>query len=341
MPFLVTALIVMVALLIGWPEVGLLARWQRVQHLAGRVMQEDALKYIHKCEMKGDLPTLEGVAGTLHIARNETAVLLDKMQQSDLLVMRDGQMQLTPDGRKTALHIIRAHRLWEHHLAQETGYAETEWHGQADRREHELSPEELSDLAARLGNPTHDPHGDPIPTAEGEVGQHGGRPLTEQPLDKALQIVHLEDEPDTVYAQLVAEGLYPGMRLRLIENGAQRVRFWANGDEHMLAPIIASNISVRTAPPETAHLHEDVRLLTEVVVGETAVVAQISPLCRGAERRRFMDLGILPGTVIKAEMRSPSGDPTAYRIRGAVIALRKEQSNMIYVKQKELVAAHA
>ena len=331
-PFVTTLILLGLLLVVGWPEVGLWARWQRVQHLTERVMQEDALKYIHKCEMKGETPNLEGVAGTLHIGRNETAVLLDKMQQSDLLLIKDGQMHLTPDGRKTALHIIRAHRLWEHHLAQETGYAETEWHGKADRREHELSPEDLSDLAARLGNPTHDPHGDPIPTAEGEVGQHGGRPLTEQPLDTSLQIVHLEDEPDTVYAQLVAEGLYPGMRLRLIENGTQRVRFWADGDEHMLAPIIASNISVSTAPAEAAHVHEDVRLLSGVGVGETAVVSQISPLCRGAERRRFMDLGILPGTTIKAEMRSPSGDPTAYRIRGAVIALRQEQSHLIYVK---------
>ncbi|RME45954.1 MAG: ferrous iron transport protein A [Caldilineae bacterium] len=53
--------------------------------------------------------------------------------------------------------------------------------------------------------------------------------------------------------------------------------------------------------------------------------------CRGAERRRLMDLGILPGTLIRAEMVSPSGDPTAYRIRGALIALRKEQADRIYI----------
>ena len=58
----------------------------------------------------------------------------------------------------------------------------------------------------------------------------------------------------------------------------------------------------------------------------------LSPQCRGPERRRLMDLGILPGTVIQAELVSPSGDPTAYRIRDALIALRKEQADWVRVE---------
>jgi DtxR family transcriptional regulator, Mn-dependent transcriptional regulator len=77
--------------------------------------------------------------------------------------------------------------------------------------------------------------------------------------------------------------------------------------------------------------------LTDLPLGETAEVIKISPNCRGAERRRFMDLGILPGTPITAEMRSPSGEPTAYRIRGPIIALRPNQANHIYVKQSAQV----
>jgi Fe2+ transport system protein FeoA len=69
-------------------------------------------------------------------------------------------------------------------------------------------------------------------------------------------------------------------------------------------------------------------------LGETAKVVNISHLCRGAERRRFMDLGILPGTVVKAEMISPSGDPTAYRVRGAVIGLRREQAALIHITRE-------
>ena len=75
--------------------------------------------------------------------------------------------------------------------------------------------------------------------------------------------------------------------------------------------------------------------LTCLAPGDAAEVVGISRACRGPERRRFMDLGILPGTQIRAEMRSPGGDPTAYIIRGALIALRREQSDLIKVKRVE------
>lgn len=330
---LIAAVVGGLAALIWWPEKGLLARWQLANHLTERVLQEDALKYIHKRDMKGQSCTLESIAGTLHISTNETAVLLTAMQTNGLLVMEEGHIHLTPGGRDTALHIIRAHRLWERHLAEETGFAETEWHAQAELHEHALSPAELDALATRLGNPTHDPHGDPIPTAGGEVEVHGGQPLTQLPLDTPGTIVHLEDEPDVVYAQLVAEGLYPGMPVRVTERSATRIRFWANGDVHKLAPMIANNISVvQTVLQEDVEPDTD-DLLADVALGETAVVTKLALTCRGAERRRFMDLGILPGTRITAEIRSPGGDPTGYRIRGAVIALRQEQAGQIKVRR--------
>ena len=71
--------------------------------------------------------------------------------------------------------------------------------------------------------------------------------------------------------------------------------------------------------------------LVDLRQGESGRVLDISQECRGLERRRLLDLGVLPGTVITAEMRSPSGDPTAYRIRDAVIGLRAEQARMINI----------
>ena len=69
--------------------------------------------------------------------------------------------------------------------------------------------------------------------------------------------------------------------------------------------------------------------LDELEAGKSAVVVGISNA--GPERRRMMDLGILPGAVITAEMRSPLGDPTAYRIRGALLALRRDQARHIQI----------
>ncbi|HUM69273.1 MAG TPA: FeoA domain-containing protein [Chloroflexota bacterium] len=330
---LIGTAVVAVLLLLFLPERGLYWRWQQTGRLSQRILTEDALKFIHKAEMRGEKPTLAAIAGTLHISQNDTAVLLTHMQTEGLLTMQAGQIQLTPPGREAALHIIRAHRLWERHLAEETGYEQAEWHGQI---EHQLSPAEVDALAERLGNPTHDPHGDPIPTASGEIVAHGGKALTLLPLDTPARIVHLEDEPELVYAQLAAEGLHPGMAVRVVEVSPERIRFWANGNEHWLAPMIAANISVveteTAVAPEPAPVGEPLtEPLTALKTGETGEVIAISPACRGAERRRFMDLGILRGAKITVGFRSPSGDPVAYQIRGATIALRREQAALISV----------
>lgn len=332
---LVAVLIIGLAALLFWPERGLIPRWRRARWMSKRVLSEDALKHIHNWEMSGRQPTLESIAGTLSISLNETAVLLEYVQAQNLLHVEQGEIHLTPDGRQVALHLIRAHRLWEQHLAEETGYAATEWHELAEEREHYLTLVEIEALDSRLGRPTHDPHGDPIPTADGEMVVHGGRPLTVISLDTPGKIVHLEDEPELVYAQLVAEGLQPGMTVHVVESNPQRVRFWANGDEHTLAPLIAANISVVPLQTQSDPAVDEHESLSNLAAGETAEVVMLAPACRGAERRRFMDLGILPGTQITAEMRSPSGDPVAYRIRGAVIALREEQAKHIRVRKLE------
>ncbi len=296
-----------------------------------RILTEDVLKHIYKCEQEGRRPTLESIAGVLQISPNEANELVSKMTQKHLLELVENVFRLTSAGQFYALQVIRAHRLWERYLADETGFAETDWHAQADRQEHRLSPSDVEALSARLGHPTHDPHGDPIPTAGGDFKPHGGQSLMTLAPGSVARIVHLEDEPPEVYAQLAAAGLYPGMTLQLKETSAQEVYFQADDKEHRLSPLVARNISVTPLPPSSVVEIQPQQRLSELPIGEAAKVVSISPACRGPERRRFMDLGILPGTVIKAEMVSPSGDPTAYLIRQALIGLRKEQANMIYI----------
>jgi DtxR family Mn-dependent transcriptional regulator len=318
-------------LLLFFPGRGIVPRWQRARHLTERVLIEDALKHIYRCESHNRHPTVQSIAGALNVSTNEVAQILDKMQVSQLVQLEGNEPSLTPNGSDYALRIIRAHRLWERYLAEETGFEEAEWHQQADRFEHILSPDQANLLSTQLGNPTHDPHGDPIPTARGEIQPHGGKPLTSMNPGEILQIVHIEDEPETVYAQLVAERLHPGMEVRISEMSPQRVRFWAGGDEHLLAPVVAANISVLPITKESESYEQEGDKLSNLKLGEQGYVVSISPVLRGAERRRLMDLGIIPGTLITAELRSPSGDPTAYRIRGATIALRHEQADLINI----------
>jgi DtxR family transcriptional regulator, Mn-dependent transcriptional regulator len=332
---LITGFLVAVGLLLFWPDRGLLARRRQMRRVTERVLREDALKHIHDGEMAGRPATMASIAGVLQRTVDKTAQLVTDMETHGLLTVAADEFKLTPRGRDYALQIIRAHRLWERFLADTTGYAEAEWHGQAERFEHDLSPAEADALAARLGNPTHDPHGDPIPSASGDLVSHGGRPLTTLGLDRPGRIVHLEDEPEAIYAQLVAEGLHPGLEVRLTEISRHRVRFWADGDEHVLAPLLASNVSVVALAQEDAVEVEPCQRLSSLRPGERGTVISISPACRGLERRRLMDLGLLPGTQVAAELKSPSGDPTAYRIRGAVIALRREQADLINITRQK------
>jgi DtxR family Mn-dependent transcriptional regulator len=147
----------------------------------------------------------------------------------------------------------------------------------------------------------------------------------------------VEDEPELLYEQLVAAGVHPGMQIQLLESG-KRIRIWTRNGEQILAPPLAALVSVVPLAEETDSTSHG-ELLADLKPGEKAVVTAISPACRKQERRRLMDLGILPGTTIEAVMRSPAGDPTAYRVRGTLIALRKEQSRTIYISRGAQEAA--
>lgn len=326
---LVGFVFIVVAYILFRPKQGLLVRWQRMRQMSIRVLSEDALKHIHGMELKRQPPTLESLAGALQISPDQAADLLADMERRELVTWQNGRSHLTPSGRAYALQVIRSHRLWERYLAEETGYHESEWHDLAERYEHSSSPESVNAMAARLGHPRYDPHGDPIPTNDGRLVVKGDKPLTAIELDQVARIVQLEDEPEAVYAQLVAEGLYPGMIVQVTQKSPQRIQFWANGDEHVLAPIVAANIAVMPLADEELQPAIEHEHLSSLKPGQQAKVKALSPRIRGSERRRMMDLGLLPGTQIESVMVSPGGDPTAYRVRGALIALRKEQADLI------------
>ena len=193
-------------------------------------------------------------------------------------------------------------------------------------------PGEVDALSARLQHPIRDPHGDPIPTAEGEVTAQRGVPLTIAPLNEPLAILHLEDDPKAAYAELIAMGFHPGLPVRLVEASPDRVRLAAGGGEHVL---------VRSRPPASPWCRWrkggglDGRLGTAPrppTRRRRASLVHLAPLPRGGTSA-LPGPGVLPGTVIRAEMRSPNGDPTAYRIRDALIALRAEQADLIRIER--------
>lgn len=346
MPASLVGLIVGLAVALGviglfWPTWGVVSRWRRTTRTAERVRVEDALKHLYESEINGVVPSMQSVAGVAQLSADEAADVLHNLQRRRLIEMEREGIRLTESGREMGLHVLRAHRLWESYLADHTGFPEAEWHGRAHNLEHGLSAEDVHALSVRLQHPTHDPHGDPIPTDQGEFSDQPGVPLPAAPLGRPLRVLHMEDEPKAVYAQLVAVGLHPGMTVRLLEASPQRVRLIAAGSEHVLAPLMAGSVSVEALPDERkveAPVGEPLSVLRP---GEDGRVLALSRRCRGAERRRLLDLGVLPGTIIRAEMRSPSGDPTAYRVRDALIALRVEQADLIRIERVSAAVAAA
>ena len=329
--WLIVVCLVALAALLFWPRQGLLARARAGRRRARRVRREDAIKHVLKCEVNGGEATIESLAGHLQIPTDRTAALLEHLEDRGLLSLAGGKLRLTDAGRDLGLHLIRAHRLWESYLSEQTGIAESEWHKRAERQEHLLSPEQADALAARLGNPTVDPHGDEIPARGQPVAGDRGMPLNAAEPNRPLRVLHVEDEPPAVYAQITALGIRPEMRGFIIEKLPHRIRFWADGNEHVLAPVVANNISVNLLTDCTGKDLLDEEYLSGLQTGQSGRVLGLSPACRGPERRRLLDLGFVPGTEVFAEISSPGGDPTAYRVRGTLIALRKEQAGLIRI----------
>lgn len=327
---LIFAVLVFLGAIILWPRWGLAARVSAYLGMTERVRLEDALKHMYKCEYVGRPCSVESVAGSAGVSRGHALQFLTRLEEMALVRADEEEFRLTDAGRDYALHIVRTHRLVERYLADRTGVAPGDWHREAERREHAFSPADTNDLAARLGHPRYDPHGDPIPTSRGELPPLTGSPLTALAAGEVGSIVHLGDEPHEVFQALSELGLSPHMPVRVLEVAAGEIRFEAGGREHALSPVLARNITVERL--QGAVLPEEgADSLADVGPGSAARVVGIHPSLQGPQRRRLLDLGLVPGTLVEAELQSASGDPVAFRVRGALIALRKDQARWILV----------
>jgi len=320
----------LVAVFLFWPNRGLVSRLLRLAGMSERVRLEDALKHLYKGEYSGRPSSVDSVAGSVGVSRGRAIHLLARLEELGYARAVTEGFELSDQGRDYALHIVRTHRLLERYLADRTGVLPEDWHGEAERREHRLSPEDRESLAAKLGHPVYDPHGDPIPTASGELPPLTGVPITALDPGEVASIVHLGDEPKEVYETLTKAGLSPLMAVKVLEGGLGEARFEVGGEEHRMPAIIARNITVERLPE--AELDGSViETLANIGHGETVRVLGIHSALQGPQRRRLLDLGLVPGTLVEAELDSAGGDPVAYRIRGALIALRREQSQWIQV----------
>ena len=145
-------------------------------------------------------------------------------------------VRLTAEGERLALEVLRHHRLLELYLAETLGVPWDRVHDEAEVLEHVLS-EELEELiAAKLGHPTHDPHGDPIPNRDLELAETESVSLEALPEGSRARFVRISDSDPAMLRYLAARGIAPGAELEVVErqpfDGPITVR--VAGAEHVL-----------------------------------------------------------------------------------------------------------
>ena len=131
-----------------------------------------------------------------------------------------GKVELTETGRRYAVTMVRRHRLLETFLVQVLGYGWDEVHEEADSLEHAVSDKMVDRIDEYLGHPTADPHGDAIPSADGDLPDIPATSLlSEVPIGSKVCIQRVSDEDSDILRYLVRLGLVPGSILRVESRG--------------------------------------------------------------------------------------------------------------------------
>jgi DtxR family transcriptional regulator, Mn-dependent transcriptional regulator len=294
-----------------------------------RVRTQDALKHLYGEEYRGRHASFASLGGVLRASDRTLMQLLQRMQQQGLVVARGQHFQLTSAGERLAGQVVRAHRLLERYFADEARIPLKDVHAAAEAREHALTDEQIDALDASLGYPRLDPHGDPIPARDGHISPARDTPATEWPLQRPGRITHLEDEPPLAFAQIVAAGLRVGQIVRLVDSTPERLVLTDGEQEFRLAPAVAANVFLA---PAVSQASDGLLRLSDLRHGQVAEIAALDAGCQGFSRRRLMDLGFTPGARLEVALDTFARDPRAYRIRGTLVALRRDQARQVLVR---------
>ena len=179
--------------------------------------QQDYLKALY--QLHGDqrpVPTRD-LAQRLGISSPSVSEMVTRLSAQGLVEHdRYRGQQLTREGRKVALELVRHHRLLEMFLVQVLGYSWDEVHEEAERLEHVISERMEQRIFELLGRPELDPHGHAIPTLGGRVRPVSNRPLSESHAGEKLVVQGVSDDDPGKLRELDRRGLLPGTRIDVV-----------------------------------------------------------------------------------------------------------------------------
>jgi DtxR family transcriptional regulator, Mn-dependent transcriptional regulator len=193
---------------------------------------EDYLKSVFHLTSQGGFATTSDIAQMLEVAPPSVSGMMKRLSETGLIehVPYRG-VQLTPQGRRAALQMIRRHRILESYLTGKLGYDWGDVHVEAERLEHAVSDKLIARMAEALGEPRYDPHGAPIPTEGGEIEEAELTTLADGRIGATLILRQVGDEDPARLRYLAEQGLMPGTRLLVLDrqpfNGPTTVQFGA------------------------------------------------------------------------------------------------------------------
>ncbi|MBJ7471451.1 MAG: metal-dependent transcriptional regulator [Solirubrobacteraceae bacterium] len=210
---------------------------------------ENYAKAIFTLQASGQAVRTTDLAERLEVRPASVSTMLTRLEVSGLVAREPYHgVRLTDDGERVALAVIRRHRLLELFLAEALQLPWDVVHIEAERLEHHVSPIVEAAIAAHLGDPTHDPHGDPIPTAELELpALAGGISLAEVPDGATAELLQVSDRDPAMLRYLAERGILPGASLKLVgrEPFGGPLRVESADELHLLGEPLARAMTVR------------------------------------------------------------------------------------------------
>lgn len=170
---------------------------------------EDYLKAIFHLDSSGGAGT-SVIAQRLGVAAPSASAMLKRLADGELIERGPGTVALTAHGRRHALRVVRRHRLLEAFLAQTLGVPWDEVHDEAEVLEHAVSQELEARIDAALGHPERDPHGDPIPPAEGDHDESWAESLWSAPAGAVFFVERVSDQDPEALRYLGELAIRPG-----------------------------------------------------------------------------------------------------------------------------------
>ena len=215
---------------------------------------EDYAKSIYSLQQRagGDPVSTNALAERCGVTPASASAMVKKLAERGLAIHEPYHgVRLTPDGERLALEMLRHHRLLELYLAEHLDVPWDRVHEEAEALEHVLSEDLEARIAAKLGNPTHDPHGDPIPDRDLVIYEGKTDSLASLPAGAGGRFVRVSDSDPAMLRYLAERGIAIGDDCRVSARepfgGPITVRF--GGAEHVLGGMLAGAMRIELDPP--------------------------------------------------------------------------------------------